>query len=103
MNYIELLKESVENKPFKMLIFTWHKGGPAKAMIPTYEKLKQIFSDKASFKTYYYETNADKFKEFKVRGVPTLLVFKHGKLVDDFPGMFSIEQIIKKLKYLDAL
>jgi len=101
VSYLKILQEASQ-KNIKGLIFTWKEGGPAKAMIPAYNKIRKSLSSKVSFKTYYNENekNRDMFKRFSIRAVPTLIFLKNNIEIERFVGMESHERIIKKLKSL---
>jgi hypothetical protein len=87
-----------EGKTFKGLIFTWKKTGtPAQAMIPYYKKIKSKYGNYISFKTYYYENQPEKFKEFGIKAVPTLLIIDTKGKRYEFRGVLGdFEKEMKK-------
>lgn len=100
-NYPGQMSESEilnEGKTFKGLIFTWKKTGtPAQAMIPYYKKIKSKYGNYISFKTYYYENQPEKFKEFGIKAVPTLLIIDTKGKRYEFRGVLGdFEKEMKK-------
>jgi len=60
--------------------------GPCKAIAPMIEDLAKKYAGKAVFAKINSDENQTKFQEFGVMGIPTLLFFKGGKLVDQVIG-----------------
>ena len=60
--------------------------GPCKAIAPMIEGLAKKYAGKVVFAKINSDENQTKFQEFGVMGIPTLLFFKGGKLVDQVIG-----------------
>jgi len=60
--------------------------GPCKAIAPMIEDLAKKYAGKVVFAKINSDENQTKFQEFGVMGIPTLLFFKGGKLVDQVIG-----------------
>lgn len=79
--------------------------GPCRILGPMYEKVSEELSDKATFAKYQLEDeNLDYFKsnhaDFEVRGIPTILFFKGGELVDRHVGMTDQNSLKEKVEGL---
>ena len=59
---------------------------PCKALLPTLEKIGEEYKGKVSVYTVDTEKDAELAADFNIRGLPTVLVFKNGKLVETIVG-----------------
>lgn len=99
---------SVKNFEFKVLrhpkpvvVDVWADWcGPCKALAPNFLAASKALEGKAKFVKLDADKNQKLVKRYKVMGIPTLLFFKHGKLVDRKTGVISKNAIIKKVKPL---
>jgi thioredoxin 1 len=71
---------------------------PCKVIAPYIEDLAKRYAGKAVFAKLDADPNPVKMREYGVMGVPTLLFFKNGKLVDNIVGAVPKAQIESKLK-----
>jgi thioredoxin 1 len=72
---------------------------PCKLLAPTLETLNKELESKVEFLKLDVDENPEIPTKYNVRGVPTLLFFKNGKLVDQLVGNQSkevITQVITK-------
>jgi len=60
--------------------------GPCKAIAPIVDELSNEYSGKVDFYKLNIDENADTTTAYKIKGIPTLLVFKGGKMVDQIVG-----------------
>lgn len=76
---------------------TW--CGPCKMLAPELEKLADAMVDKAKVVKIDVDQEQALAQSYKVMSVPTLLVFKEGKLVDQKAGFApypALEQLLQK-------
>ena len=59
---------------------------PCHAIAPTIDELAKRYAGKVVFAKINSDENQKKFQEYGVMGIPTLLFFKDGKLVDQVIG-----------------
>jgi len=71
---------------------------PCKVIAPYIEDLAKTYAGKVVFAKIDADPNPVKMREFGIMGVPTLLFFKNGKLVDNIVGAVPKAQIESKLK-----
>jgi len=71
---------------------------PCKVIAPHIEDLAKKYAGKAVFAKLDADANPKKMHEFQVMGVPTLLFFKNGKLVDTIVGAVPKAHIEERLK-----
>ena len=67
--------------------------GPCKMIAPLLEELSVELADKISFGVHDIDSDPNTPTRFGVRGIPTLLLFKGGKVLDTKVGASSKQQI----------
>ena len=75
---------------------TW--CGPCRKLGPILEEVETELGDKVNFKKIDTDDNIDAAKEYQVSGLPTLLVFKDGEVVDKMIGFLPKEHIKSKIQ-----
>ena len=87
------------NKP--VVVDVWAPWcGPCRAVAPNFEAASNTYSEQATFLKLNADENQDVLKQYKVMGIPTMLYFSHGKLVDRKAGVQSAEAIGKRVEPL---
>ncbi|MCF3652011.1 thioredoxin [Synoicihabitans lomoniglobus] len=71
--------------------------GPCKAIAPVLEELATEMEGKVSIAKVNVDDNDAISAEFNVRAIPTLLLFKGGKVVEQIVGMTSKDALIEKI------
>ena len=79
-------------KPF-LQRFTAEWCGPCKMIAPMLEELSVELADKVSFGVHNIDDEPNTPTRFGVRGIPTMLLFKGGKVVHTKVGASSKQQI----------
>ena len=74
---------------------TW--CGPCKMMSPVLDEFKKLYGDKVRVLKIDVDKNPAIADQFKVRGVPTLMLFKNGKLLWRESGAFPLETLKQKV------
>ena len=72
--------------------------GPCKMMEPVLEEIAEEFSDKIKVLKLNIDQNQETPVKFGVMNIPTLLLFKEGKLVEQIIGAFPKKQLLKKIE-----
>ena len=66
---------------------TW--CGPCRKLSPILEEVETELNDRVNFAKIDTDDNIDAAKEYQVSGLPTLLVFKNGEVVERMVGPVS--------------
>jgi thioredoxin 1 len=75
--------------------------GPCRIIAPVVESLSKELRGKVAFGKLNTDDNQLTAMRHNIAAIPTLLIFKEGKLIDRIVGAFPKEQILRKLqKYL---
>ena len=72
--------------------------GPCRKLSPIIEEVEQELADKAKFTKINTDDNIDLAKEYQISGIPTLLVFKNGALVERMVGLMPKSSIITNIE-----
>ena len=88
----ENFKEVVLNSKVPVLVdFYAEWCGPCKSLEPIIEILAKEYEDLVTIAKLDVDTNEDITRDYFVRGIPAILIFKDGKIVEKKIGMNSIE------------
>lgn len=74
--------------------------GPCVTLGPIVEELAKEYGDRVKVAKLNVDENQDTAAKYGIRGIPTLLLFKAGKLEDTMVGLVSkdrLEDFIKKV------
>jgi thioredoxin 1 len=87
-----------EVKTGVVLIDFWAEWcGPCRRLTPTVEALATEYDGRATVAKMNVDENPNIPGRFMIRGIPTMLIFKNGKLADQIVGLAAKEEIAKKL------
>jgi thioredoxin 1 len=74
---------------------TW--CGPCKMMSPVLDQFKQFYGEKVRVLKIDVDKNPAIADQFKIRGVPTFILFKEGKLIWRESGAFPLNTLKEKV------
>jgi len=75
---------------------TW--CGPCKMLAPVLEGLSSEMEGKAKFIKVDIDQSLDLANEFQIASVPTMLIFKDGKKVEQLVGFLPKEKILQTIE-----
>ena len=80
-------EEETKNAQLPVLVDFWAAwGGPCKQIGPILEEIGKAKQDKLKIFKLNVDENPHTSQKFGVRGIPTLMLFKNGSLVDSKVG-----------------
>ncbi len=90
----ENFDEEINQRRGPILIDFWASWcGPCKVVAPVLERMAEEFAGRAHVGKVNVDDNGDLTNRFGIRSIPTLVVIKDGKLVDQLIGAAPAEQI----------
>lgn len=72
--------------------------GPCRKLAPILEEVEAELSGKVNFAKIDTDENLESAKEYQVSGLPTLLVFKNGEVVERMVGLMPKSSIITNIE-----
>jgi thioredoxin 1 len=86
--------EEVKKVSGLLLVDFWAAWcGPCKMIAPSLEQLAGEMAGRATVAKVNVDENGDVANRFGIRSIPTLMIFKEGRVVDQIVGALPKEQI----------
>lgn len=87
-------EEDVLNSDSPVLVDFWAEWcGPCKAIAPILDELAEHYKHKLKIAKINIDENRNTPVTYAVRGIPTLIIFKEGKVLDEKVGAVSKSQL----------
>jgi thioredoxin 1 len=94
MTFSEMINQ---NKPVLVDFFAeW--CGPCKMMAPILKQVKDTVGDEVSIIKIDVDKNPATAQQYQIQGVPTLMLFKSGKLLWRKSGVVSKQELLQIIK-----
>lgn len=91
-------EQVVVNSEIPVLVDFWATWcGPCKMIAPVLEELAPVYAGKLTITKLDVDSNPNTASKFGIRSIPTLLIFKGGKVVDQVVGYQSKDALKARL------
>jgi thioredoxin 1 len=91
--------QEVIQSPQLTLVDFWAEWcGPCKALAPTLEQIANEYTGKLKIFKLNVDENPNTPPKFSIRGIPTVIFFKSGQVVDQLVGAHPKETFIKTIQ-----
>ena len=94
----ETFQETIAKAPLIVVDFWASWCGPCKMVAPIIDKLAKEYSGRVAFGKLNVDENPVVSNAFQIQSIPSLLVFKNGKLVDGLVGAAPKQLIESRIK-----
>ncbi len=85
---------TLESSPTPVLVDFWAEWcGPCRMLAPTLDKLAKEFGNGMNFAKVNVDELPELASRFGIRSIPTLLLFREGKIVERLVGVRSYEEL----------
>ena len=90
--------EVIKSEKLTIVDFFANWCGPCRKLSPILEEVETELGDKVKFTKINTDENIDAAKEYQVSGLPTLLVFKNGEVVERMVGLMPKSSVITNIE-----
>jgi thioredoxin 1 len=98
---LDTFEKVVLQSPNLVMVDFWAAWcGPCKIVAPIVEELAKEYEGRVSFVKVNTDENPDLATRYNIRGIPTLMFFKEGKVLDQIVGAVPKAQLKAKIESL---
>ncbi len=92
-------EEVIKSNSLPVLVDFWASWcGPCRMLGPIIEELAKDFEGKIKVGKLNVDENSEVAGKYEILGIPSLKIFKDGKIVDEITGVQPKEVLVEKIK-----
>ncbi len=90
--------EAIESNPAPVLVDFWAEWcGPCRMLAPTVDRLAAAYGDRVGFAKVNVDEVPAVAGRFGIRSIPTLVLIRQGKVIQQLVGLRSYEELAQVL------
>jgi len=97
---VEFKMEYLKEKGLILLEFYAKWSGASHIMDPVFKEIRDKFANEIRFFRLDFDENKDIAEQFGLRNAPAYILFRNGKVVDQYQGMIQKKIILNRIKIL---
>lgn len=99
-NFVEQseFSKAITDNQIVMVYYTAPWCGPCKVITPLIDKLAEEYCDRVSVIKVDIDQNPENAKQYGIRSIPAILVFRDGEVVENLFGLQSYEALSNVLE-----
>ena len=91
--------DEISNSPIPILVDFWAQWcSPCNVLSPILEELSKEYEGKLKFAKLNVEEGQSTASKFGIMSIPTIIIFKDGKIKDQIVGLLGKEELKKKIE-----
>ena len=98
INLSDFQAEVINNDKVTIVDFFADWCGPCRKLSPIMDEIEQELSEKVKFTKINTDNNVELAQRYQISGIPTLLVFKDGELIERMVGLMPKNSIITNIE-----
>ena len=98
INLSDFQAEVINNDKVTIVDFFADWCGPCRKLSPIMDEIEQELSEKVKFTKINTDNNVELAQQYQISGIPTLLVFKDGELIERMVGLMPKNSIITNIE-----
>ena len=98
INVENFQSEVINNSEITVVDFFADWCGPCRKLSPIMEEIEQELTGKVKFTKINTDNNIELAQKYQISGIPTLLVFKNGELVERMVGLMPKSSVITNIE-----
>lgn len=102
LNEKNFQKKVIESKKLVLVDFWAPWCGPCQIFAPILEEIEKEFEEKIKVYKINVDENQNISNQYQIEAIPTIFIFKDGKIIDKIIGLITKEELKEKINSLSS-
>ena len=91
--------QAIESGQKAVFVDFWAEWcGPCRALAPAFERLAEKYGNEVTFAKVNVDELPELAEKFAIRSIPTLLLVREGRVIEQFSGLRSYDELAQVLE-----